>query len=85
MSEPSKTFEKLILGGKIRHGNNPVLRWMVSNVAIEIDPAGNIKPSKKRSTERIDGVVGCIMALGRATLPSENGPSVYQKRGLVTI
>lgn len=85
MSEPSKTFEKAILGGKIRHGKNPVLRWMISNVAIEVDPAGNIKPSKKKSTERIDGVVACIMALGRATLPDENGPSVYRKRGLVTI
>jgi len=85
LSEPSKLFEKLILGKKIRHGKNPVLRWMVSNVAIEIDPAGNIKPSKKRSTERIDGVIGCIMALGRATLPDENGPSVYRKRGLITV
>jgi phage terminase large subunit-like protein len=85
MSEPSKTVEKLILGKKIRHGADPVLRWMFSNVAIELDPAGNIKPSKKRSTERIDGVIGLIMGVGRATLPDKNGPSVYAKRGLVSI
>lgn len=38
---------------------------MASNVAIEMDAAGNIKPSKKKSTERIDGIVALIMAIGR--------------------
>lgn len=84
MSEPSKTFEKLVLAKKIRHGGDPVLRWMVSNVAIELDPAGNVKPSKKRSTEKIDGVVALIMGIGRATLPDKNGPSVYARRGLIS-
>ena len=40
-----------------------MLRWCVSNVAVETDPAGNLKPSKTKSTERIDGVVALIMAV----------------------
>lgn len=65
MSSPTKELEKLILAGGLNHGNNPVLRWMASNVATEQDAAGNLKPSKKKSTERIDGIVGAIMAIGR--------------------
>lgn len=65
MSAPSKELEKIVISKKLRHGNNPVLNWMASNVAIEQDAAGNIKPSKKKSTERIDGIVALVMALGR--------------------
>lgn len=44
------------------------LRWMMSNVAIKQDPAGNIKPDKAKSTDRIDGVVAAIMAVGRGVI-----------------
>ena len=74
MTNPSKEFEKLIVGRKLIHDGNPVLRWMVSNVAAEQDAAGNIKPSKKRSREKIDGVVASIMGLGRALLSEGTGP-----------
>jgi phage terminase large subunit-like protein len=70
MTAPTKELEKLVLGGKLRHGGNAVLRWMASNVAVETDAAGNLKPSKKKSTERIDGIVAMIMALGRAMVRS---------------
>ena len=43
------------------------LRWMASNVSIETDAADNWKPSKKKSVERIDGIVALIMAIDRAT------------------
>lgn len=66
MSPPSKEFERLILEGKIVHGGNPVTRWMIDNVVVRIDPAGNIRPDKERSHEKIDGVVAAIMALDRA-------------------
>ncbi|MFZ2738445.1 MAG: terminase TerL endonuclease subunit [Burkholderiaceae bacterium] len=66
MSAPTRELEKLLLGEKIKHDGNPVMRWMVGNVAVEQDPAGNIKPSKAKSTERIDGVVALIMALSEA-------------------
>jgi phage terminase large subunit-like protein len=76
MSAPTKELDKLIAGGAIRHGGHPVLRWMAGNVAIEQDAAGNVKPSKKKSTEKIDGIVALIMAIDRATRNAEGG-SVY--------
>ena len=63
---------------------NPVLRWMASNVAIEKDAADNWKPSKKKSTERIDGIVALIMAIDRATTQSEFS-SIYETRGILTL
>jgi phage terminase large subunit-like protein len=76
MSPPSKELEKLVLSGSIRHGAHPVLRWMASNVAIEQDAPGNIKPSKKASTEKIDGIVALVMALDGA-IRAESTGSVY--------
>jgi phage terminase large subunit-like protein len=67
MSPAAKEFEKLVLGGQIQHGGHELLTWNAANVAIEQDPAGNIKPSKSASTERIDGIVAAVMAVGRAT------------------
>ncbi|MCK6466352.1 MAG: terminase large subunit [Phycisphaerae bacterium] len=79
MTAPTKEWEKLILCRKLRHGGNPVLRWMASNVSVETDAAGNIKPSKKKSTERIDGIVAGIMALGRLgmTQPGWDGQVLF--------
>lgn len=65
LSAPSKTLEAAILARTLRHDGNPIMRWMISNVSIESDPAGNIKPSKAKSTERIDGVVALVMAADR--------------------
>lgn len=71
MSGPTKELEKLVLGKELNHGKNPVLRWMASNVSIEQDAAGNIKASKSKSTERIDGIVASVMALGRVIANQE--------------
>lgn len=84
MSEPAKEFEKLIVSGKLRHGDHPVMKWMVSHVSVESDPAGNIKASKKKSTDRIDGVVATIMALGRAMVAPAKFASVYETRGVMS-
>jgi len=65
LSAPTKALETAVLGRRLRHDGHPVLRWCVSNVSVESDPAGNLKPSKKVSTERIDGVVALIMAIDR--------------------
>lgn len=64
MSAPSKEFERLIRDGKLLHGNNPVLRWMASNVAIQYGPNEQIKPNRERSRDKIDGVIASIMAVG---------------------
>ncbi|HEY8836355.1 MAG TPA: terminase TerL endonuclease subunit, partial [Dehalococcoidia bacterium] len=84
MNAPSKELERLIASGQIRHGGNPVLRWMISNVAAATDPAGNIKPDKQRSSEKIDGVVALVMALSRAVANAGGtGTSKYDTEGLM--
>lgn len=86
MSPPTKELMKLTLEERIAHGGHPVLRWMMDNIFVKTDPAGNIKPDKEKSTERIDGAVALIMALDRALRHSgENTGSVYDERGLLFI
>ena len=58
---------------------------MASNVAVELDAAGNLKPSKKKSTERIDGIVAAIMALGRAMLQPARQRSCYEDHRLTFV
>jgi phage terminase large subunit-like protein len=74
MSSPSKQLESACVSGRLLHGGHPVLTWQAGNVAIQSDSAaGNIKPSKARSTERIDGIVSLVMAIGlhsTATAPA---------------
>lgn len=64
MSGPSKWLERAVLLQQIDHGGHPVLRWCASNVATVQDHAENIKPSKEESTDRIDGIVAAVMAIG---------------------
>lgn len=84
MSPPMKELERLVLSGKIRHGNNPVLTWMADNLIASMDPAGNIKPNKEKSKEKIDGMVALIMALDLA-LRHPDQKSVYHKRGIRSV
>lgn len=80
MSPGMKELYKLLLEGKIIHGGNPILRWMAGNVVAEIDAAENIKPSKKKATEKIDGIVALIMGLDRCIRHERQG-SVYDDPG----
>jgi phage terminase large subunit-like protein len=81
MNAPSKYFETLILDKKFNHGGNPLLRWAFSNVMILMDPAGNIKPDKGKSKQRIDPIVAGIMAID-GVMKNIEVPSVYEDRGL---
>lgn len=84
MSPPTKELMKLVLEKRIAHGGHPVLRWMMDNIYIRSDPAGNIKADKEKSTEKIDGAVATIMALDRAIrCGNDTGESVYDTRGLL--
>ena len=86
MSPPTKELMKLVLEGKIAHGGNPVLRWMIENAVVRTDPAGNIKLDKQKSTEKIDGAVAMVMALDRAIRQqNEQTGSIYDERGLFFI
>lgn len=80
MAAPTKELDKLVAEGSLRHGGHPVLRWMAGNVATEQDAAGNLKPSKKKSREKIDGIVALIMAVDRATR-NTGTTSIYDHDG----
>lgn len=98
MSAPTKDLQRLIKVGArvdddgrpvkpiIRHGGNPLLRWMVDNFAVAMDPAGNVKPDKANAGDKIDGVVALIMALSRAIAAREaEGTSAYEDEGLMIV
>lgn len=84
MSPPSKELFKLLMEGNIIHGGNPVLKWMAGNVVMRQDPAGNIKPDKEKSVEKIDGIVASIMALDRCIRNRTGSGSVYDERGVIS-
>ena len=83
MSPPSKRLMELVLERNVAHGGHPVLRWMMDNIFVRTDPAGNIKPDKEKSTEKIDGAVAAIMALDRAVRHGGSTGSVYDERGIL--
>lgn len=85
LSEPSKEFEKLIKAQQIEHDGSPVMTWMVDNVACETDAAGNIKPSKELSRERIDGVAAAVMSLGLTIRQPVNKGSAYDSHGIRSV
>ena len=66
VSHPAKELEKLVAEGRLRHGENPVLTWCASNATVRSDSNENIKPDKKRSKEKIDGIVAVVNGLARA-------------------
>ena len=78
MSFPSKEYEKAALQGKLIHGGDEVLRWMMGNVKLRTDPSGNIKPDKEKSGDKIDGCVAAIMAIGEALTYTDDDESGYE-------
>ena len=85
MSAPTKALLQLALDRKLRHGGNPLLRWTASNLAVALDPAGNVKPDKARAAHRIDPVVALIIALDGWTRRGRElrRESVYRRREMV--
>lgn len=85
MSPPTKELMKLTLEERLAHGGNPTLRWMMDNIFVRQDPAGNIKMDKEKSTEKIDGAIATVMALDRAIRNKGNNASVYDDRGILIL
>ena len=85
MSPPTKEIERLVVSGKLIHGAHPVLTWCAANVVVEMDPAGNIKPSRRKSGEKIDGIVALAMAIGRMMAEPYEEPSIYETRGILVL
>jgi phage terminase large subunit-like protein len=88
MSQPTKELMRLIKAQRLAHGGQPVLRWMADNLVVSTDASDNLKPDKKKSREKIDGMVALVMGLARAIVArgaTEKKPSVYETRGLVRL
>jgi phage terminase large subunit-like protein len=83
MSAPSKEFERMVASGMLEHFNNPVARWMLKNVMLIVDTNENIKPDKKRSREKIDGIIAAITAIGEyMSLSADGGNEIYRDHSL---
>jgi len=83
LSPPMKQLNRLLLQGTperplVRHGGNPVMRWMVDNISVAMDPAGNVKPDRARSVDKIDGVAALVTALARAMVTGKPRRSAYE-------
>ena len=85
MSVPTKHLESEIRKGNLNFLDNPIMRWMLGNVTIYIDPNANIKLDKSRSRNKIDGVVALVDAIG-GWLTKEGGKkSAYHDHGLRSV
>ena len=85
MSPPTKELMTLVLQRQLRHGGHPVLRWNADNLVVKMDEAGNLKPDKAKATQKIDGMVALIMGLDRAIKHKDDGPSIYETRGVIAL
>lgn len=80
MNEPTKQMAELVTAKKLRHGGNPVLRWMADNMVVRKDPAGNVKPDKDKARNKIDGIVAMIIAFSLSIRYAGAGINVYEQR-----
>lgn len=90
LSPPTKEVQRLLAQGTperplLRHGGNPVMRWMVDHVAVATDPAGNVKPDRRRSSEKIDGVAALVDAMARAMVAGKPRSSAYDDGDLEVV
>lgn len=90
MSPPLKELQRLLLKGTpasplLRHGGNPAVTWMVDNLAVAMDPAGNVKPDKARSAEKIDAVSALVTAMSEAMTREAPVTSAYEDGDLMVL
>lgn len=85
MNEPMVRLEELIARRQIRHGGNPILAWNVANAVVRRNSTGLMHLDKSQATERIDGLAAMLDALRGAIDDPDNGPSVYESRGLLVL
>ena len=87
MASPTRELSRLIAARELAHDGHLVLRWNAGNVVVESDAAGNLKPSKAKSREKIDGIVALLMALDRAMRRGgmAGAVSVYEERGVTVL
>lgn len=85
LNTPAKELERAVENGTLSHGGNPVMQWMIGHCACDSDPAGNLKPSKSKSTKKIDGVAAAVMALGVMLSTPAEPPCIYETYGNLTL
>jgi len=83
MSPAMREMEGAIASGRLHHPDNPILTWMASNVTAKADAKENIFPRKEQPEQKIDGIVACIMGIGRAFYAEEHHP--YDERGFIAL
>jgi phage terminase large subunit-like protein len=88
LSQPTKELLGLTLTGQMKHGGNPVLRYMADKFVVKEDQNERVMPLKNKATGRIDGIMGIVFALSRFLRPEpeeEETPSIYSTRGIITL
>jgi phage terminase large subunit-like protein len=70
-AEPCRRLVELLKEKQFRHGGHPVLRWMAGNVTVHTDGRGYVMPSRKKSTDKIDGITATLMGLAVALQGAE--------------
>lgn len=83
MTKPVREIESAIMEAKLNHEGNPVLRWMASNVVLDIRSDESMKFNKQKSIDKIDGMVALAMSIGSEM--SDDGPGAYETRGIRTV
>lgn len=69
LSAATKFLCDVYPAGRIYHGNNPVMDWMLFNCEIRTDKFGNccfVRPDRVKSGKRVDGMLALANALSRA-------------------
>ena len=85
MNAPTKEYQRLMLTESINVGQNPVSRWHHSNINIDMNPAGDIKITKAKSSEKVDGLVALMLAIGEKMDKHNNQGSVYDDRDIIIL
>lgn len=90
LSAPLKEIDRLVRVGTakapaLRHGANPVLRWMTDNLRVSMDASGNVKPDKAKSMDKIDGFSALATALAVAMTAEVPDTSSYEEHDLLVL
>lgn len=88
MSAPTKELQRILLKGTVkrplfRHGGNPAVRWQADNFAVAMDAAGNVKPDKANSAEKIDAIAAAVDAMSLVLAMEPKQTSIYEDEDAV--
>lgn len=90
MSPALKELKRLVMRGRtgderVRHGGQPVMRWMTDNLAVATDPAGNIKPDKGNAADKIDGWSAMCNAISEALAAGQDFEERNEQAGALLL